>query len=278
MEEMKTNRSHKDSVFTRLFSEKNNLLELYGAISGKSYPENTKIEIVTLSDVLYMNQLNDIAFVLDGRLIVLVEHQSTINNNMPLRMLMYLASEYQLITDRKNLYKQSRVKIPAPEFIVLYNGDKKFPDYKELKLSDSYSFKTSECYLELMVKVYNINKGCNAAIASKSPVLSGYEEFIAGIKENLKCMELREAVKLAIKTCMSKNILLSFLERNGSEVENMLLTEWNQDDALAVRYEEGREEGIGIGLNRGREEGREELFALWEKGISLAEAKELLRG
>jgi hypothetical protein len=42
----------------------------------------------------------------------------------------------------------------------------------------------------------------------------------------------------------------------------MLLTEWNQDDALAVRYEEGREE----------------LFALWEKGVSLAEAKNILRG
>jgi hypothetical protein len=139
-------------------------LELYNAVSGNNYPENTKIEIVTLSDVLYMDQLNDIAFVLDGRLIVLMEHQSTVNNNMPLRMLQYLASEYQLITDRKNLYKQGIVKIPAPEFIVLYNGDKKFPDYKELKLSDSYSFKPPECYLELVVKVYNINKGCNAEI------------------------------------------------------------------------------------------------------------------
>jgi len=45
MTEVKTNRNHKDSVFTRLFSEKSNLLELYGAISGKSYPESTKIEI-----------------------------------------------------------------------------------------------------------------------------------------------------------------------------------------------------------------------------------------
>ncbi|MCL1966777.1 MAG: hypothetical protein FWF67_02730, partial [Fibromonadales bacterium] len=63
MTEIKPNRNHKDSVFTRLFSEKSNLLELYSAISGKSYPESTKIEIVTLSDVLYMNQINDIAFV-----------------------------------------------------------------------------------------------------------------------------------------------------------------------------------------------------------------------
>jgi hypothetical protein len=37
------------------------------------------------------------------------------------------------------------------------------------------------------------------------------------------------------------------LEKNASEVLNMLLTEWNWDDALDVRFEEGREEG---GRNR----------------------------
>ncbi|MCL1967813.1 MAG: hypothetical protein FWF67_08005 [Fibromonadales bacterium] len=152
MTETQTNRNHKDSVFTRLFSEKSNLLELYSAISGKSYPENTKIEIVTLSDVLYMNQINDIAFVLD-----------------------------------------------------------------------------------------NINKGRNANMAVKSSVLNGYEEFIAEIKKNLKSMDLREAIKLAVKTCISKNILVSFLERHSSEVLNMLIRgEWNIEEAIAVRYEEGR--------------------------------------
>jgi len=272
MTEVKTNRNHKDSVFTRLFSEKSNLLELYSAISGKSYPESTKIEIVTLSDVLYMDQINDIAFVMEDRLIVLIEHQSSINNNMPLRMLQYLSAEYDMIVDRKSLYKQKKIMIPAPEFIVLYNGDKKFPDYKELKLSDSYNFKTQDLYLELVVRVYNINKGRNADMAVKSPVLSGYEEFIAEIKANLKSMDLREAIKLAVKTCISKNILVSFLERHSSEVEGMLLREWNQDEALAVRYEEGREDGIDIGVGKGREE----LFALWESGVSLEEAKKRL--
>jgi hypothetical protein len=52
-----------------------------------------------------------------------------------------------------------------------------------------------------------------------------------------------------------KNILVSFLERNCSEVENMLLSEWNMKDALEV----AREEGVGIGL--------EKAFALWESGV-----------
>jgi len=277
MTEVKTNRNHKDSVFTRLFSEKSNLLELYSAISGKSYPESTKIEIVTLSDVLYMNQINDIAFVLEDRLIVLLEHQSSINNNMPLRMLRYLSAEYDMIVDRKNLYKQKRIMIPSPEFIVLYNGDKKFPDYKELKLSDSFKSKTPDLYLELVVRVYNINKGHNADMAGRSSVLSGYEEFIAQIKENLKSMELRDAIKLAVKTCISKNILVSFLERHSSEVENMIFGEWNMDDALAVRYEEGVDEGIDIGIGKGRKERDSEILDLIKKGYTAADIENHLR-
>jgi len=270
MTEVKTNRNHKDSVFTRLFSEKSNLLELYSAISGKSYPKSTKIKIVTLSDVLYMNQINDIAFVMEDRLIVLIEHQSSINNNMPLRMLQYLSAEYAMIVDRKSLYKQKRIMIPAPEFIVLYNGDKKFPDYKELKLSDSYNFKTPDLYLELVARVYNINKGRNAEMAGRSPILSGYEEFIAEIKKNLKSMELRDAIKLAVKDCISKNILVSFLNRHSSEVLNMLIRgEWNMDEALAVRYEEG--------IDTGREKRDNEILALIKKGYTLADIEKHLR-
>ena len=163
--------------------------------------------------------------------------------------------------------------IPAPEFIVLYNGDKKFPDYKELKLSDSYKFKTPDLYLELVVKIYNINKGRNAEMASRSQALSGYEEFIAEIKENLKSMELRDAIKLAVKTCISKNILVSFLERHSSEVENMIFGEWNWDEAKRVWKEEAREDGIDIG----RKKRDKEILALIKKGYTLADIEKHLR-
>ncbi|MCL1957440.1 MAG: hypothetical protein FWF63_08960, partial [Fibromonadales bacterium] len=70
----------------------------------------------------------------------------------------------------------------------------------------------------------------------------------------------------AVNTCISKNILVSFLERHSSEVLNMLIRgEWNMKEALAIRYEEGVEDGI------------DKLFDLLEKGVSLAEAKELLK-
>ena len=56
-------------------------------------------------------------------------------------------------------------------------------------------------------------------------------------------MGREEALKGAIKYCVDHDILKEFLEQNSSEVMNMLLTEWNWDDALAVSREEGREEG-----------------------------------
>jgi len=241
--ERKVNRKHKDSVFTKLFSKKSNLLELYNAVSGKNYPKSTEIKIITLSNVLFMEQLNDICFVIDGRLVVLIEHQSTVNENICLRMLDYVSREYEKITNRKDLYRRKMVKIPAPEFIVLYNGKEKFPDFKEMRLSDSFKFKSETCFLELVVKAYNINKGRNVEMAGRSPTLDGYETFIAEIKANLKKkMALPKAIRLAIKTCLNKKILVSFLEEHASEVENMILTEWNMDDAIAVAKEEEREE------------------------------------
>jgi len=270
MTETQTNRNHKSSVFTMLFSDPPAALELYNAVTGQNYPPDTKIEIVTLSNALFKGQLNDVAFVVDDRLIVLMEHQSTINNNIPLRMLMYLGREYERITKGKDLYREKLIKIPAPEFIVLYNGKDEFPDFKELRLSDSFKTK-SKGNLELVASVYNINKGRNAEIASKSPVLNGYNELIAEINKNRKTMEPSEAIEAAIKSCVERNILVYFLENHASEILNMLFTEWNMDEALAVRYEEGIDDGIDIGVGKGREERDNEILGLIKKGYTAAD-------
>jgi len=267
MTETQPNRNHKDSVFTMLFSDPPAALELYNAVTGQNYPPDTKIEMVTLSNAIFKGQLNDVAFVVDDRLVVLMEHQSTINNNIPLRMLMYLGREYERITKGKDLYREKLIKIPAPEFIVLYNGKDEFPDFKELRLSDSFKTK-GKGNLELVASVYNINKGRNAEIAGKSPVLSGYNELIAEINKNRKTMELAEAIEAAIKSCVKRNILVYFLEKHASEILNMLFTEWNLDDAIAVAKEEAREE-----KDAEHQQQMRELFSLWRQGYSVDEAE-----
>jgi predicted transposase YdaD len=212
-----------------------------------------------------MEQLNDISFTVDNRLVVLIEHQSTINPNMPLRLLMYIARIYEKITERRKLYQTRLEKIPAPEFIVLYNGLSDYPDHKVLKLSDAFKDANSlksetspESALELTVNVYNINKGHSAEIVENSETLNGYCFFIDKIREYRKSLSYEEAMKAAIKYCIDHNILKYFFETHSTEVFNMLITEWDTEEAKQVWYEEGLEEGLEKGLEKGREEGLEE--------------------
>ena len=53
---------------------------------------------------------------------------------------------------------------------------------------------------------------------------------------------MEDGIKKAIKYCDKHDILKKYLEIHGSEVLNMILTEWNTEDAIAFAREEGREE------------------------------------
>ena len=123
-EELSANRNYKDTIFRWLFSDRENLLSLYNAISGKHYEDPEALMIVTLKNAVYMGMKNDIAFVLETGL-YLYEHQSTHNPNIPLRDLFYIASEYQAMVDQKSLYSSAVQKIPTPKFLVFYNGTDK---------------------------------------------------------------------------------------------------------------------------------------------------------
>jgi hypothetical protein len=255
---MDANAQYKDSVFTYLFGNPDTLRELYSALEGIDIPPDMPINITTLTDVLFMGRVNDISFTMDNRLVVLIEHQSTINPNMPLRMLMYLGRVYEKITDRRKAYSTVLEKIPAPECIVLYNGVQPYPDRVTLKLSDAFldaaGLRTAgdwEPALELRVQVYNINNGHNEEFARKSRTLGEYTTFIEQVRERERAgMSRDDAIRAAIKHCIEHDILKQFLQEHGSEVYNMLLTEWNLEEAQEVWLEQG--------IERGRKEGREE--------------------
>jgi hypothetical protein len=141
MESVNVNRKYKSSVFASYFSDGEKLIEAYNAIEGKRYSKDTEVQINTLTDVLFMEQLNDVSFLLAGKLIILFEHTSYQNKNLPVRMLLYMSRVYEKILDNENIYRDSLIKIPKPDFIVLYNGDDEYPDKSEMKLSDIASKK-----------------------------------------------------------------------------------------------------------------------------------------
>jgi len=234
---------------------------LYSAIEGIDVPKDVIVDINTLSDVLFMKQINDLSFTINDRIVVLIEHQSTINENVPLRLLMYIARVYEKIIDRDKLYQRKLEKIPTPEFIVLYNGKDECPDYQELKLSTAFKDIAGlkqpcgiELPLELVVQIYNINHGRNPEIQKKCETLESYSLFIAKIKELSEYLPLDEAVKSAVKYCIEHDVLRDFLREHASEVINMLCDELTTEEIAEIRAREAREEGIAEGHTEGRNE------------------------
>ena len=255
---MGVNTKYKDSMFSLLFSDPDTLRELYCALEGITLPAEVPVTINTLQDVLFMDRVNDISFEIGGKLVILIEHQSTINPNMALRLLMYIARVYEKIIGDKNLYASKFIRIPRPEFFVLYNGVAPYPDEAFMKLSDAFEntellkpFGKESPALELEVKVININQGKNEGIAGKCKTLGGYSAFVDKVREFEKELgDREEAIKKAVRYCRDHDILKEFLEENATEVMNMLMTEWKMEDALAFRFEEGIEEG----MEKGKEE------------------------
>ena len=135
---MNPNREHKDSVFSLLFSHPNVLRNLYSTLAGVPLPDDIPVNINTLQDVLYMTQINDLSFEIGGKLIVLIEHQSTINPNMALRLLMYAGRLYEKIAKNRDIYSTKQITVPRPEFFVLYNGKDPYPDKAVMRLSDMF--------------------------------------------------------------------------------------------------------------------------------------------
>lgn len=114
------------------------------------------ITITTLRGVFFNDIKNDISFRTGDRDIILMEHQSSWNPNMPLRMLWYIAKLYSRQLDSQELvYRSSLIHIPAPEFYVFYNGSQDEPDCQKLRLSNAFAHATNT--LELIVDCYNIN-------------------------------------------------------------------------------------------------------------------------
>lgn len=186
-----------------------------------------------------MDRVNDISFLLDGKLIVLVEHQATVNKNMPLRFLLYIGRLYEKLIQNKEIYRERQIKILRPEFIVLYNGKDEQPEEQILKLSDAYLETGKE--LELEVKIININYEKSTHLLEKSKTLNEYSYFVYLVKQYQKNGSLiDEAIYQAMRDCIEKGILKEFLEKHGSEVMNMLTAEFKLEEG----ERKGKKEGI----------------------------------
>ena len=255
------NRSHKDSLFVDYFSKdrewKQHFLSLYNALHGTNLQvADTTLERVNIDQVLYKSYYNDIAVLVDGQFILMIEHQSTVNPNMPLRLLEYIARIYGNTVDSRAKFSRHLVPLARPEFIVFYTGNQKLPPESYLYLSDSFPNQppNADLTLELKVKVCTIRSEHPSPVVHSCPDLEQYVQFLELVEE-AKAADRTEPLKWAIQEAVHRNILRDYLERKGGEILSILMTEYDYATDMAVLKEEAYEDGLFVGLATGREEG-----------------------
>ena len=272
-------RQSKDILFRLVFgNDRQALLQLYNVLHGTTYTDPRELQIVTLDNAIYISRKNDLAFLLAGS-INMYEHQSTLNPNMPVRFLIYLAQEYQLLVEStdKSLYGSELIPLPTPQCVVFYNGTADTPDEYELRLSSAFSNQDVEPAAEVVVKVININYGHNDHLMQGCGMLSQYARFVAVTREYANKYDNRkEAMNAAIEYCIEHGILEDILRKHRSQVLGSLLEEFDEKKYARTLREEGYEAGREFGREEGYASGRTDGLSEGESKGSFSMLAELV--
>ena len=235
------NRTIKDSVFRDLFGTPKYLLELYQVLHPEDQSATEEdLGDVTIKNVLIGNLYNDLGFIARGKLLIMVEAQSTWTKNIVVRLLMYLADIWNsyIKETSQNPYGSRKLQLPEPEFYVIFTGDRgDRPEW--INLSDEF-LPSGKGNLELKAKIlYGDDSG---------DILDQYITFTKVLDQKIREMgPTQEAVAEAIRVCKDREILKNYLESREKEVVRIMMTLFDQDYLTMVygkeQREEGREEG-----------------------------------
>ncbi|MCR4690792.1 MAG: hypothetical protein K5739_05585 [Lachnospiraceae bacterium] len=300
MKEPNVVRNQRDTVFRMLFKEKKELLTLYNAVAGKSYTDENELSIKTLENAVFLTYKNDLAFLIRTDL-YLYEQQSTVNPNMPLRFLQYISEilEKEYITEK--VYSKKRIRIPAPSFVIFYNGDDEQPERKIMRLSDSFEgieksgaektgdtetqdasegrcktaqeektektadegkeYKRNAIHLELVAVQLNINPGYNEELKKNCPTLMGYVQYWEKIRTKIKAGKKMDEAVTEAVDECIKEGILPLFFKRN-KAEVMKMSIYEFDQK---EYEKAiRQDGYEEGIERGIERGIEQGI---ERGI-----------
>ena len=275
-EEAKINVNHKDTLFQLVFGKeenKRNLLELYNAITGSDYDNLDDLTINTLEKAIYMNMKNDVSCIIDARM-ALFEHQSTYNPNMPLRGFFYFASLYHSYVDSLtdiDIYSSRLIKIPTPQYVVLYNGtDKNIEDKITLRLSDSFKHEDKTKGFEWTATMININIGHSQQLMEKCRALKGYSMFVHKVRIHTKELgNFEEGFEKAVDECIKEGYLAEILKKSRAEVHKVCLYEFDQEKHDKITFNDGYKNGEIAGYKNGEiAERRKTVERLLSKGYT----------
>lgn len=239
-QQVKAKRTAKNSVFLDLFQNKSYLLKLYKTL----HPEDVvateaSLTNVTIENVLTDNLYNDLGFIVNNKLMILVEAQSTWTMNILVRILLYLAQSYHEFFQRtsQNYYKSEKVKMPKPELYVIYTGSKgQKPD--KISLSKEF-FESSDTDIEVKAKVFYES--------DKDDIINQYIIFCKIFNEQTKQYGMtQEAVTETIRICRDRNILREYFLDREKEVVTIMMNLFDEEQIMksfikSERHDEARE-------------------------------------
>lgn len=219
------------------------------------HPEDVDVteadcKLVTLEHILTNGMTNDLGFQVRDKLILLVEAQSKFSINIALRMLLYLAATYkEYVEEHKlDLYGSKPVSIPRPELYMVYTGaPRQLPEI--LRLSDMYDGPGGA---EVEIKVLR-NTGAGN-------IVDQYIRFCEISDEQRKQYGYTmKAVEETLRICCDENILMPFLASRQKEVQDIMLTLFNQERITEIHeynlMKEARQQGQQEGQQEGLEKG-----------------------
>ena len=270
-QEVKAKRTAKNSVFLDLFQNKSYLLKLYKTL----HPEDAtatedSLTDVTITNVLTDNLYNDLGFIVNNKLMILVEAQSTWTVNILVRVLLYLAQSYHEYFQRtsQDYYKSRKVRMPKPELYVIFTGNKgRKPD--KILLSEEF-FKGADIDIEVKAKVIYES--------DTDDIINQYIIFCKVFNEQTKKHGMtQKAVTETIRICRDRNVLREYLAQREKEVVTIMMSFFDEEQILKSFIRSERHDADRETAERMIKMGKLSLdeIALCVPSLSLDELKEL---
>ena len=226
IEEVMAKRTAKNSVFLDLFQNKSYLLKLYKTL----HPEDTtatedSLTDVTITNVLTDNLYNDLGFIVNNKLMILVEAQSTWTVNILARILLYLAQSYHEYFQRtsQDYYKSRKVRMPKPELYVIFTGNKgRKPD--KISLSKEF-FEGTDIDIEVKAKVIYES--------DTDDIINQYIIFCKVFNEQTKQHGMtQKAVTETIRICKDRNVLREYLAQREKEFVTIMMSLFDEEQIM----------------------------------------------
>ncbi len=185
------------------------------------------------------NLYNDLGFIVNDKLMILVEAQSTWTMNILVRVLLYLAQSYHEYFQRtsQNYYKSKKVKMPKPELYIIFTGSRGRKPEK-ISLSKEF-FEGVDTDIEVKAKVIYES--------DKDDIINQYIIFCKVFNEQTKQYGMiQKAVMETIRICKDRNVLKEYLFDREKEVVTIMMSLFDEEQIIksfikSERHDEARE-------------------------------------